>query len=524
MKHRLTALWRATAGRTPRPLATLLVAVAVFGVCWALIVPPFQGPDEIQHYSYVETLVERHTLPGRGASAEIDPGVDQATPTSQTFTYLGAKRKRLANPASSAVLDAISSLNASGVTVGLAKPEQTDVAHEQWLRRAASQDKTDGGGAFPGSTYPPLYYGFEALGYALARNGTVIDHLYAARLWSVLCLLLTTIGVWMLVGQIAGRRRELQLVAAACVGFWPMVGFMSATVNPDALLYATWTWTLWAMAVIITEGLTARRLVVLATLFGAAVLTKETSAALVVPLAFVVGLGFLRLRREGRKAWLRPLIVLVAVLGIPAAALVAMSVAGDRPLLSQVTQSMSALGNPKEFASYVWEYYLPQLPGQTLHDYYIPNVSSYPAYNIWIAGAWGAFGWVTLYFPKSLYPWFLAVTLAIGAAAVTSLLRLWLRADTRTWMRTFGVPMLATFALAAFALLLGLHLTEYKLRSPTNQGRYLFPLAGLAGATVATALLWLPGRLRAHAVAAVLAALVIFEVGALGFVAAHYYA
>lgn len=511
----------------PRPLAALLFAVAVFGICWALVIPAFDGPDEIQHYTYVETLAQLHKLPGAVNGAGPERSVDQAHPTSTTLAKIIAARPQaaVANPVSTAVRDTLTALNGDGVTVGIAQPEQTPLAFARWRTAATAESQRDGGGTFPGSSYPPAYYAFDAIGYSLAVGGNVIDHLYAARLWSVLCLLLTTIGVWLLAGELTGGQRSMQLVAAGAVGLWPMVSFMSAMVNPDALLYASWTWTFWAMALVIRRGLTARRLALLVLATAVAFLTKETSIALVPSVAFVVGLGFWRLRDSGREAWRRPALVLVLLVGLPVGGWLALTLAEHRPLLAQANSILSGgVTNVHQFASYVWEYYLPRLPGQQLHDYYIPVVSSYPAYNIWVASGWGAFGWVTLYFPHGLYPWFLAITVLLAVGALARVGRAVRLRRGSGWGRARALPLLVAFGAAAFLLLAGLHLTEYKLQSPTNQGRYLFPLAGIAGMVVALAMRWVPARLRPLGVGLLLGALVAFQLGSLGYVAAHYYA
>ncbi len=197
----------------PRPLAALLVAVAFIGVSWALVNPAWQAPDEDVHFSYVQTLNELHRLPGSaGASLSF------------------------------AQVDAMQSMNTDPVVFfSFARPESSRLTYEAYQRRAAHDSERDGGGRNSASTYPPAYYLLESVGYQLAGSGDVLSHLYATRLLSVVWLLVTTSAVWLLAGELFGRRRELQLVAAAAAGLWPMLDFMSAAVNPDPLMYATWS-------------------------------------------------------------------------------------------------------------------------------------------------------------------------------------------------------------------------------------------------------------------------------------------
>ena len=37
--------------------------MAIVGTTWALFVPPWQSPDEIWHFAYVQSLAERGALP-----------------------------------------------------------------------------------------------------------------------------------------------------------------------------------------------------------------------------------------------------------------------------------------------------------------------------------------------------------------------------------------------------------------------------------------------------------------------------
>jgi len=515
--------------RVPRSLAALLFVVGLVGVCWALVMPSWQGPDEIQHFSYVESLAQRHQLPGQTASDRPAPGgPGNSVQTGKTLARVfrrGHGRDPAPHPTSSAMLQALDAQNASGVTVGLAKPEQTLTADGSWRGRARGADQSDGGGAFPGSDYPPGYYLLETVGYWLAgSNATAVDHLYTARLFSVLFLLATTLGVWFFAGEVTNRHRPSQLVAAATVGLWPMLTFISSTVNPDAMLYAAWTWTFWAMARIVLRGLTAARLGALAALTATALLTKQTSVALLPAIGLVVVLGFWRLRGAGRSAWLRPALVAMVAFGLPVLLAALYSVLAQRSLLSQVTAATSGgVDNLRAFASYIWEYYLPRLPGQQAHDLTIPVIGSLPAYNVWLGTSWGAFGWVTLWFPHGLYPWFLAITLIVGAAAVARVVRYGLAWHGKAVLGRAFVPLGICFAMTAFVLIGGLHLTEYKLNGPTLQGRYLFPLAALVGTGVALATRWVPKRLQAQAVGAILALLLVFQVGSLGYVMAAYY-
>src|SRR5829696_7210446 len=48
---------------TPAPLALLLAASVLLGCAWAAVLPPFQGPDESEHFAYVQHLAETRSAP-----------------------------------------------------------------------------------------------------------------------------------------------------------------------------------------------------------------------------------------------------------------------------------------------------------------------------------------------------------------------------------------------------------------------------------------------------------------------------
>ena len=55
--------------------------------------------------------------------------------------------------------------------------------------------------------------------------------------------------------------------------------------------------------------------------------------------------------------------------------------------------------NLRQFLSYVWQFYLPRLPGMS------PDrvTSGLPVYDIWLRQGWGVFGWLELWMPEAVY-------------------------------------------------------------------------------------------------------------------------
>ena len=103
-------------------------------MAWALVVPPSQSPDEVQHFVYVQSLAESFELPGHKGQPGISD--DQA----------------LAD-------------NAVGASRGAFYPQTSppDWNRSDWNAyltavRADRPSRTNGDGPNPAGSNPPLYY------------------------------------------------------------------------------------------------------------------------------------------------------------------------------------------------------------------------------------------------------------------------------------------------------------------------------------------------------------------------------
>lgn len=476
----------------PRPLSLLLAAAAIAVACWALVVPPFQAPDEQSHFGYVQTLVERgklpDTAPGRRFSTEQDRAAD-AVGSDQLAANL------------------------------YARPEWSRAEHERWRRIDERYPRDDGGGAGPEGanpalSNPPLYYAYDSLAYVVASAGDLFDRLYAMRLWSALLLLVAAAATWALVGELVGRRPLLQLAGAAVVALQPMATFVSASVNPDALLIAAFAVTLWLGVRVIRRGLTPASGLALCGAAAIAVLTKATGYALLpgVLLALVAGArrSGVRLAPGDARSWALPLLALAAPIG----AWLGYASFSDRPAVNQVASAGAGADTPG-LVSYLWQFYLPHVPGQQPLP---PGFPPLPAIDFWIEGAWGKFGWLEVELPGLVYGAAALVTAALLAGAVAVVAR----SGPRRHLAT-----VAFLGLVSLSLLGGLHLTEYRMLgqgSSFNQGRYLLPLLPVLGLAAAATLSLLHGRARAVSAGALVGLLLALQVLSLAIVGARFHA
>jgi 4-amino-4-deoxy-L-arabinose transferase-like glycosyltransferase len=469
--------------RPPTPLVALLFAVAIVTFAWALFVPPGQVPDETGHYVYTQSLAENLKRPPDlpdGVPPFLSPEAGLAVAFAHINQIVG--RPELKPP-----------WNASAES-------QFDGA-----RRLLPADRGKHIGSGAQATDPPLYHAYETIPYAVA-GGTYFDRLYAMRLWSALLILVTTTGAWLLAGELLGRDRTLQLVAASCVGLQPMVTFMSGGVNPDSGAFALASLVLWLSVRVLRRGPSRWSVAGLLAALFAAGLVKTAMLALVPAVAVALLVSFHRARRTTGTGVRRTLMWSAGLCGL--------AVAGGLIASRHALQNFPSNGGIRDFAGYVWQYYLPRLPFETE----IPQLAGSGVYDTWLRGSWGSFGWLDVRFPDAAYWVFGALSVAAFAGAVAALARRRVRTDR---------AVLAFFAIALVSLPLALHLAEYesllKLEGAINQGRYLLPLLPIAGVATAGALTNLRPARRVAAAGLVIGAMVVLQLFALGLVAGRFY-
>ena len=456
--------------RVPTPLRWLLLAVGVAGVVWALAVPAWQVPDEDSHFAYVQTLVEQHKRPadnGRPITSSEQTLAQDASGFRRSYQRLETN------------------------------PAWTADAQARWEEANAALDESnrdDGGGPASSRNNPPTFYLYSAIPYEIA-GGTVIDRLYAMRVWSVALLLLFAVSAWLLAGELAGRDRVAQLCAAALVGLAPMVTFISASVNPDAMMWPLWGLTTWFGVRCLRLGFTRRTAAGLVALAAATAAVKPVSVVLLPAVLWVFGVAYWR--RRGARPLSRGL-VLGTVLGVVV-------------MVLAVVLALSPRG-PAGLTDYLWQFYLPELGGQV----HIRQLDQWPLRDVWFEGVTGAFGWLEIRFPLAVSALLFLAMAGLGLLAFRGLRG---RRD---------VPLVMFLLLPLLVLIVGLHLIEYRYiefqREGFIQGRYLLPLAPAAAAAAAAGIATLRRREQARVAGAIIGGLVLWQLGALAIMAARFYA
>ncbi|MEA2374674.1 MAG: hypothetical protein QOD53_1137 [Thermoleophilaceae bacterium] len=469
--------------RPPAPLAALLAAVALVGVAWALFVPPFQVPDEGSHLAYVQNLARELKRP-----AAVPPRTPPVF-SGELWAALNVSRGRWF----------VGGNDIKSVFSGA--PERRYAAATRRLAPGAHQRVSN---ASNQANDPPLYYAYEALPYRLS-GGNLFDRLFAMRLWSVLLLLVTTLGAWLLAGELTGRDRVLQLVGAGCVGLQPMVTFMSGAVNPDAAVYALSAIVLWLGVRLLRRGPTLLGVVSLLAALLAGGLVKSGLLTLGPAVAVAAIVSVRRARAAGSGWKLAPWQVATA-----SALVLAGGLAASRHVFDNLPRAAELRG----LASYVWQFYLPRLPFQAP----VPGIDPFGVYHVWLIGSWGDFGWLDVVFPRAVYLLLGCVSIGAFAGAAVALRRRRVRVDP---------AVIAFFAIAIACLLVALHLSEWHSLvqggGARNQGRYLLPLLPIAGTAMAVALTNLRPARRAPAAALVMGGMAALQLFSLAIVAGRFY-
>lgn len=482
----------------PAPLGALLIAVALLGVAWALIVPPWQSPDEPQHFAYAQSLAERFALPPSGPNVPV-PGGRPAASAAQSLAdgAVGASREAF--------------------YPGAVPPDWSAADFAGYLAAVRHDPSpSNGGGQSSAGANPPLFYLYSDLAYWAADAGSdAFSQLYAMRIWGVLLLLVTTLGGWLLAGEVLGPRRDAQLACAAATGLVPAATFISTSVNPDALMVALWTVALWLGArVIIRRGPRAESVIV-GLVTAAAVLTKATSYALVPAVLLAMVLGWRRQPSGERRSVAAQFLAPVAALALPVLGWLSLSAALGRAAVNKIPSAPRT--HPfsiPQFLSYLWQFYLPRLPFMSTFR----ETAGLPLYDLWIREGWGVFGWRNVAMPGFVYAILAAVSGAIAIAAAAVLVRI------RDRLR---LELLAFFGLALLALLAGLHVSDYRTiiagQAALIQGRYLLPVVSLLGLTIGLLVARAPRRWRGAACGTVVAGMLLLQVLALATIAGGYY-
>jgi len=475
-------------GWSVRRTAAWLFAIAALNfACWALITPPFQAPDEVDHFAYTQSLIERGEAPSRNP-ASSPPRWSSA----QTLALEGESFF-------------------SDHQVGDTRPPWTARAQAVYRAQVAAShpSSADGGGNETAATHGAIYYAALAPAYWLASDSP-FSQLTLMRLTSALIGALTVVFAFLLARELAPGRPWLGVLAALLVAYQPMYGFISGAVNNDVGVNAGAAALELLLILMLRRGVTWRLGLLTGGLLVALPIVKETALSLypVVGIA-LIAIVYRHHRRADVRGWaalaaaaaaVRALSVGLSGVFHPVSASAAGSGASPPEAGTAASSVSEALAHPLDYVSYLWQSLLPRLPFMTEH---FPT-THFPAMVIFIERGWGAFGWYDVFFPHRLYYVILAAMIAVPILGLIAARREW------AFVRANAVE-LALLVLMPLAVVAGFEAAFYTPGARpfiAEFGRYMFPAIAPLAVLVVAGLHAFGRRLALYAGAVLLVAMI----------------
>jgi 4-amino-4-deoxy-L-arabinose transferase-like glycosyltransferase len=260
-----------------------------------------------------------------------------------------------------------------------------------------------------------------------------------------------------------------------------VLGLVSGAVNPDALLFAVSAALFYCLARAYRRGFTRGIGIGIGSLIAVGMLTKLNFLGL-VPGAL---LGLLLLaRREARtsgsQVYYRVLAPTLLIAASPGILYALVNVLSNHPVLGIVSGNLPGLTNAGSLSgelSYIWQFYLPRLPG--MHNYF---GEIFTTRQIWFRNVVGLYGWSDTVFPSWVYNVALIPAGLVLSLCVRELML------TRIELRKRAAE-LATYVMMSVGVLALIGAADYLGSSSTPEefaeARYLFPMLALWGAVLA---------------------------------------
>jgi 4-amino-4-deoxy-L-arabinose transferase-like glycosyltransferase len=423
--------------------------------CWSIVTPPFQVLDEANHFAYVQELAENGRLP---LSNEEEYSPEETTVLDDLhFPQI------VQNPQTAAISS---------------RAEQRRLEHDLALPLSQRGD----GDAGVATSQPPLYYALETIPYTLGSAGTELDRLQLMRLLSALLAGFTALFTFLFVREALPAVPWAWTVGGLGVTLTPLLGEMSGGVNPDAMLYAVSAAAFYLLARAFRRELTTRLAIAIGAVTAIGFITKLNFLGLAP--GIILGLIVLTRRAKntsGRIAY-RSLALAAAVAVSPLIPYMVSNALSNHPILGLASSVISISGEHGSMLgeiSYIWQLYLPPLPG--MHNDF-PGI--FTTRQIWFNGLVGVYGWHDAAFPGWIYSVALIPAGLIAGLCIRALIVC--RAALRR--RLAELAVYAAMSLGVLALIgASAYVTFISEGGVEPEARYLFPLLALWGVVLTLA-------------------------------------
>jgi 4-amino-4-deoxy-L-arabinose transferase-like glycosyltransferase len=424
-------------------------------VCWSIVTPPFQTPDEPDHFAYVKQLAETGSLPTSSSEQISDEELD---------ALIGLHNFQVRQqPQDPTITSASEQKRLTGI-----------------LALISGFSKTGSAAAGVAATEPPLYYALEAVPYELASGGNILDRLQLMRLMSALFAGLTALFVFLFMREALPEAQWAWTVGGLAIAFTPLLGFMSGAVNPDALLFAISAAVFYCLARAFRRGLTGRSAATLGAVTAIGFPTKLNFIGLVPGVFLGMILLTVRAARVSGRSSYRLFLIADGIALSPVAIYAFVNAVSGHALLGFFSSAVNgAHGSILARLDYTWQLYLPRLPGTSS---YFPGIST--TRQLWFNGFVGLYGWLDTPMPGWVDNLALIPAAAIAVLCSRSLIQgrstVRARAGELAVYITMGIGLMVLIGADSFGSFPATD-AEYA------QLRYLLPMLALLAGTLVLA-------------------------------------
>jgi Predicted membrane protein (DUF2142) len=454
--------------RVPLTAWACALIACLNALSWAVISPPFEVPDEPAHFAYVQRLAETGSLPTNAGNGY--PAVEEDA--LMDLKYPSIRERPAADTTST-------------------EAEQRELEHDL----AGPSQRAGSGDAGVAASQPPLYYALETIPYGLESGGTILDRLALMRLFSALLGGLTALFAFLFLREALPSAPWAWTVGGLSVALAPLLGMMSGAVNPDALLFAVSAALFYCLARGFHRGITPPLAIATGAVLALGFMTKLNFLGLLPGALIGILILCAREARAGRNGDSRQgrvspgfgrrtayccLGLALGVAATPMLLYIVVNVLSGRPSVGTVSTAIALndeRGSIFKELSYIWQFYLPRLPGMTSYFHGFPTTRVY-----WFNDVVGLYGWLDTTFPRWVY------NVALIPAGVIAVLFARTLFTCRNALRGRLVEILVYLAMSIGVLLI-IGADDYLGRIPGEyaEPRYLLPMIALWGAVLTLA-------------------------------------
>lgn len=448
-------VWAAIRG-VPRTAWICALVAILNAMCWSILIPPLQGPDEQAHLAYVQQLAENGSLPNGSSEENFSPEE----------------------------LAAMNDLGFGEVILDPGSPSLPFRANRARLDHDLSQpglSRKGDGSVGVAASEPPLYYALQTVPYELGSGSSLLGRLELMRLLSALLSGLTVLLVFLFIREALPAVPWAWTIGALSAALSPLLGFVGGSLDPDALLFAVCAALFYCFARAFRRGFEPGIACALGAVVATGFLTKVNFIAMIGGVVLGLILLTIRTARVSRRQAYRSLAFASGIALSPGLLYLLLNLVTHKPLLGIVSGSLTTTERhniPAEL-SYIWQFYLPHLPGMT-RDF--PGI--FPPWHVWFKGLVARYNWLETSFPGWVYK--VALIPAATIAALCGRELYVKRGELRRRVGEFSVYALMLVSL--MGLLAAASFDSYPTLSlADSEPRYFLPMLALGGALLALA-------------------------------------